>query len=157
MSLLTARCLNCNSGTLGFNLRSTFRCYALWGNRQRLNLLRLRVWLHFRLRLQPLCCWLPFSATFLAILFAYGTFCRWRTLVDRNRTIHFNCAKLGRCSGRKGKFALRVPPFFASLHNGYHPCSCLHCFVHLIARKINGANAPMFNHQKIKNHGKESF
>ena len=30
MSLLTARCLNGNSGTLGFNLRSTFRCCALW-------------------------------------------------------------------------------------------------------------------------------
>lgn len=30
MSLLTARCLNGNSGNLGFNLRSTFRCCALW-------------------------------------------------------------------------------------------------------------------------------
>lgn len=33
----------------------------------------------------------------------------------------------------------------------------LHFFVYLIARKINGANAPMFNHLKFHNYGKECF
>lgn len=33
----------------------------------------------------------------------------------------------------------------------------LRLLVHLIARKINGASAPMLNHQNSLNHGKESF
>ena len=121
MSLLTARCLNGNSGTLGFNLRSTFRCCALW----KIGSVNLAA----TSSVAPL----PAEATTSLLPIAFigylssHSFClrhisRRRTLMTRNRTIHFNCAKLGRCSGCKGKCALRVPPCFASLQQGNHPC-----------------------------------
>ncbi len=104
----------CNLRSLSGNATEIATCVR--------HLQRLRVWLHFRQWLQPLCCRLPLSATFLAMIFRQADISRRRTLMTRNRTIHFNCAKLGRCSGCKGKCALRVPPCFASLQQGNHPC-----------------------------------
>ena len=62
----TAALLACNLRSLSGNATEIATCVR--------HLQRLRVWLHFRLRLQPLCCRLPFSATFLAMIFAFGTF-----------------------------------------------------------------------------------
>ena len=56
----------CNLRSLSGNATEIATCVR--------HLQRLRLWLHFRLRLQPLCCRLPLSATFQAILFAFGTF-----------------------------------------------------------------------------------
>ena len=61
-----AALLACNLRSLSGNATEIATCVR--------HLQRLRVWLHFRLRLQPLCCRLPLSATFLAMIFASGTF-----------------------------------------------------------------------------------
>ena len=61
-----AALLACNLRSLSGNVTEIASCVR--------HLQRLRVWLHFRLRPQPLCCRLPFSATFPAMIFSFGTF-----------------------------------------------------------------------------------
>ena len=112
MSVLTARCLN------GTQRHSRLQPTLIVG--QRHGNCDVRSALAATSSVAPL----PAEATTSLLPIAFvgylssHSFClrhisRRRTLMTRNRTIHFNCAKLGRCSGCKGKCALRVPPIFS--------------------------------------------